>query len=51
MIISVTRRLTILYIMFKIIAARPIREGWHLTHMLKALAWPHHFTMTGDLVP
>ena len=26
-----------------------ICEGWHFTHMWKALAWPHHFTKRGGL--
>jgi len=28
---------------------RVICGGWHFTHMLKALAWPHHFTNKGGL--
>ena len=28
-----------------------ICEGWHFTHMLKALAWLHHFTKMGGFCP
>ena len=26
-------------------------DGWHFTHLWKALAWPHHFTKSGGLDP
>ena len=55
---SVSRRLNILCILFKIIAffitilfaRRGYMWGWHFTHMWKAFAWPHHFTKRGDFV-
>jgi hypothetical protein len=41
---SVSWRLNILYIMFKIIAFfMVICESWHFTHMWKTLAWPHNY--------